>query len=364
MIPVNDLKRGFELYKDEYLSAAKEVLESGWYVLGTQVQSFEKDFADMLGARFCVGVDNGLNAISLGVRLLGIGEGDEILVQANTYIATFLGATINGATPVLVEPDGYFNINAAAIEEKITKRTKAVLVTHLYGQASDMENIVRVCKKHNLYLLEDCAQSHFATYDGKYTGTFGDMGFFSFYPTKNLGGFGDGGAVVTNNEVYNRKLRILRNYGSERKYENLVKGFNCRLDEMQAGLLRIKLRHIKELTEERTRIAGIYNKCITNLLIRKPDVLEKATHVYHLYVVRVEHREKFRAYLGNHGIGTDVHYPIPPHLSEAYKYLGWQKGSFPVAEEYAQTVVSLPLFNGMREDEIQKVIDVVNRFEI
>lgn len=298
----------------------------------------------------------------MAVRALGIKEGDEVIVQANTYIASVMGITINGATPIFVEPDEYYNIDADKIEEKITDKTKAILVVHLYGQASNMNKVLELCKKYNLKLIEDCAQAHGAKYKDKMVGTFG-IGCFSFYPSKNLGCFGDGGAISTNEERLDRNFRVLRNYGSEKRYHNEVVGYNSRLDELQAGLLRIKLKYIFELEKEREEIAKRYLKEIKNPLIQLPKVRENCTHVWHLFVIRVKNRENFQNYLEQNGIGSVIHYPIPPHLSEAYKYLGYKKGDFPITERYAETVLSLPLYNGMTKEELGYVIDKINKYE-
>lgn len=362
MIPVNDLKRSFMLHKKEYEEKALKVLNSGWYVLGEEVSAFEEEFAMAIGSQYVIGVDNGLNAIALGIKALGIGEGDEVILQANTYIATALGVSHNGATPVFVDCDEYYGIDAEKIEENITSRTKAVLVTHLYGMPNRMDEIVKVCKKHNLFLLEDCAQSHFATFDGKNTGTFGEMGFFSFYPTKNLGAFGDAGAVATDKPELAETLKCLRNYGSRVKYVNECIGYNSRLDEMQAGLLRVKLSHMSELNEERCRIAKIYLDGIKNSKIKLPQVRENSTCIWHQFVVCVAGRDRLKEYLKERGIGSDIHYPIPPHLSSAYGFLGYKKGDFPIAERYADSVLSLPMFNGMIEDEALAVVKVLNEF--
>ena len=241
----NRLDRGFSLYQAEFEKKALDVLRSGWYVLGRQVQCFEKEFAQYLDIGYCAGVASGLDALWIALKMLGIGQGDEVIVQGNAYIASVMGITINGAVPVFVEPDKYFNIDALRIEEKITEKTKAILVVHLYGQASNMDAVMAVAKKHSLRVVEDCAQSHGADFRGKKTGTFGDIGCFSFYPTKNLGAFGDGGAIVTNQEEIIEKVKVFRNYGSEKRYYNKVVGANSRLDELQAGFLRVRLSHMK-----------------------------------------------------------------------------------------------------------------------
>ena len=350
------------MYQGEFEAKALEVLRSGWYVLGREVEAFEKEFAAYTGAKYCVGLASGLDALWLAFRVLGIGAGDEVIVQANTYIASVMGITINGAVPVLVEPDEYFNIDADRIEEKITERTKAILVVHLYGQASNMTPIVELCRKHGLRLVEDCAQSHGACVDGKMTGTFGDIGCFSFYPSKNLGGFGDGGAIVTEDAGIAADMKMYRNYGSERRYYNKVVGANSRLDELQAGLLRVRLSHIRELTEERRSLAGHYDEGIRNPKLLLPKVREHGDSVWHQYVIRCEERQRLTDYLDGQEIGTIIHYPIPPHLSEAYADLGYGRGSFPITEHYADTVLSIPMYNGMTAEEQECVIEALNRF--
>ncbi len=359
----NRLDRGFYMYQEEFEKKALDVLRSGWYVLGNEVKLFEEEFASYLDARYCVGVASGLDALWIAFRVLGIGKGDEVIVQANTYIASVMGITINGATPIFVEPDEYFNIDVSKIEEKITEKTKAVLVVHLYGQASNMKPIVELTKKYNLKLVEDCAQSHGACFDGKMTGTFGDIGCFSFYPSKNLGAFGDAGAIVTNDEKIAEDVRIFRNYGSEKRYYNKVVGANSRLDEMQAGLLRIRLSHLDSLAEEKRILCEKYLKELKNDKIILPKIRAGATHIWHQFVIQCKEREELITYLDQKGIGTIIHYPIPPHLSEAYKELGYKKGDFPITEEYANEVLSIPLYNGMTREEQDYVIKAINAFE-
>lgn len=358
----NRLDRGFYKYQEEFEAKALEVLRSGWYVLGREVSSFEAEFAAYLGAKYCVGLASGLDALWIAFRVLGIGKGDEVIVQGNTYIASVMGITINGATPVFVEPDSYFNIDADRIEEKITDRTKAVLVVHLYGQASNMAPVVALCKKYHLRLVEDCAQSHGAKFGDRMTGTFGDIGCFSFYPSKNLGAFGDGGAIVTDDEKLAADVRVFRNYGSEKRYYNRVVGTNSRLDEMQAGLLRVRLSHMSELEEEKRRIAMKYLRELDCARFLLPCIREGATHIWHQFVIRTQRRQELIDYLNERGVGTIIHYPIPPHLSEAYTYLCIPRGSLPVTEEYADTVLSIPLYNGMTDEEQDYVIDVMNNW--
>jgi dTDP-4-amino-4,6-dideoxygalactose transaminase len=361
-IKCNVLDRQFQRYQNEYEEAALRVLRSGWYVLGNEVSEFEKEFAAYTGRKYCVGLNSGLDALIMSVRALGIGKGDEVIVQANTYIATVLGITENGATPVFVEPDEYFNIDASKIEEAITDKTKAIMVVHLYGQASNMAPIVEIAKKHNLYIIEDCAQSHGATFNGQMTGTFGISGCFSFYPTKNLGAFGDAGAIVTDDKEFADKIRMMRNYGSKVKYHNDIEGLNSRLDEMQAALLRVKLTHLKELNDERNKIANMYNKGIINSKIELPKVRQGADSIYHQYVIKCKDRDGLQKYLLDNDIQTQIHYPIPPHLAKCYDYLDHKTGDYPITESYANEVLSLPIYTGMTDEEVKYVIEVLNKF--
>lgn len=358
----NRMDRGFYRYQEEFEQKALDVLRSGWYVLGKEVSSFEEEFAAYTGGNYCVGLASGLDALWIAFRLLGIGAGDEVLVQGNTYIASVMGITINGATPVFVEPDEYFGINVKELESKITDKTKAILVVHLYGIATPMDEIVGLCEKYHLKLVEDCAQSHGACYKGKMTGTFGDVGCFSFYPSKNLGAFGDGGAVVVKDEALAKEFRVFRNYGSEKRYYNKVVGTNSRLDEIQAGLLRIRLSHMEELTQEKIAIALRYTEGIHNPKIKLPQVPAGSTCIYHQYVIRCEERDQLIAYLNEKEIGTIIHYPIPPHLAEAYRYLGHHEGDFPITEHLAKTVLSIPMYNGMTQEEQETVIEALNQF--
>lgn len=359
----NRLDRGFYKYQEEFEAKALEVLRSGWYVLGREVSAFEKEFAGYLGAKYCVGLASGLDALWIAFRILGIGKGDEVIVQGNTYIASVMGITINGATPVFVEPDEYFNMDVTKIEEKITEKTRAILVVHLYGQASNMAPVVEICKKYHLRLVEDCAQSHGARFGNRMTGTFGDIGCFSFYPSKNLGAFGDGGAIVTNDAKLADDVRVFRNYGSEKRYYNRVVGTNSRLDEIQAALLRVRLSHMDELEEEKRCICQRYLRELDSPHFILPAIREGVTHIWHQFVIRTRRRQELIDYLNEKGIGTIIHYPIPPHLSEAYEYLHIPKGSLPTTEEYAETVLSIPLYNGMTVAEQDYVIDAMNSWE-
>lgn len=358
----NRMDRGFYKYQEEFEKKAIDVLRSGWYILGKEVSAFEVEFAEYTGTKYCVGLASGLDALWIAFRLLHIGVGDEVIVQGNTYIASVMGITMNGATPVFVEPDDHFGMDPEQVEALITDRTKAVLVTHLYGMASRMDEIVAICKKRNLRLVEDCAQSHGACFNGQMTGTFGDVGCFSFYPSKNLGAFGDAGAVVVNDEGLAKEFKIFRNYGSEKRYYNKVVGANSRLDELQAGLLRVRLAHMDELTEEKKKIAERYNSELNNPQILLPSLAPGATCVWHQYVIRCEERERLIKYLDEREIGTIIHYPIPPHLAEAYRYLGHKEGFLPITEHLAKTVLSIPMYNGMTEEEQSFVIEAINSF--
>lgn len=358
------LDRQYKQYEQEYKQAAIQALESGCYILGSRCETFEQEFASYTGSRCCVGLNSGQDALTLAIRALGIKEGDEVIAPANTYIATILAITENGATPVLVEPDEYYNLDVSKIEGAITEKTKAIMAVHLYGQAANMKLIGEIAGKHRLYLLEDCAQSHGAAFEGRMTGTFGDIGCFSFYPTKNLGAFGDAGAVVTDNEELAEKIRMLRNYGSRRKYYNEIEGVNSRLDELQAALLSVKLSHMEELTQERIRAGRYYEAHIKNPLLIKPGIRDGADHVYHQYVVRCEERDRLQNYLAGQGIQTQIHYPVPPHLAECYTYLGYKEGDLPVAERYAKEVLSLPLYTGITEKEQDYVIEKLNQFTV
>lgn len=361
-IKFNVLDRLYRRYAQEFSEACQRVLESAWYILGNEVAIFENAFAQFCGTDRCVGLNSGLDALILAIRALGIGEGDEVIVPANTYIATVLGITENGATPIFVEPNEYYNLDPNKIEANVTQKTKAILPVHLYGQACQMDRIMEIAQKNNLFVIEDCAQSHASFYNKTMTGSFGDIGCFSFYPTKNLGAFGDAGAIVTNNDDFADKVSMLRNYGSRIKYYNEIEGVNSRLDEIQAALLNVKLTHLYELTKERKEIASKYIHGIKHNGIQLPQVAKGADHVFHLFVIRTDKRDALLEHLRNQGIQTQIHYPVPPHLAQCYQYLGYQKGDFPITEQYANQSLSLPLYNGMTDEEIDYVISAINRF--
>jgi dTDP-4-amino-4,6-dideoxygalactose transaminase len=361
-VSANRLDRSFQLQQQEYEDSVLRVLRSGWYILGEEVSGFEREFAEYIGAKHCVGLASGLDALWIAFRLLGIGMDDEVIVAANAYIACVMGVTMNHAAPVFVEPDQYFNLDPLKIEAAITSKTKAILAVHLYGQACDMERIMAIANRHRLYVVEDCAQSHGARCASRMTGTIGDVGCFSFYPTKNLGAFGDAGAITTGFPEIAEAFRVFRNYGSKEKYQNKVVGTNSRLDEIQAALLRVRLRYLDELNQERVKICERYLGEIKNPAVALPTIREGCETVWHQFVVRVDNRDKFSEYLKGKGIGFMIHYPVPPHLSEAYAGLGFKKGDFPITENYADTVLSLPLYNGMTEEEVKYVIEGINAY--
>lgn len=361
-VPANTLSPQFELFREEYLEAAGRVLRSGWYVLGEEVEAFEEEFARFTGCRHCVGLASGLDALVLSVRALDIGPGDEVIVPSNTYIASVLGITERGATPVFVEPDEFYNLDPLRIESAITKRTRAIMPVHLYGQPCDMPSIRTVAEKYKLFVIEDCAQSHGASVSGRMTGSWGTIGCFSFFPTKNLGAFGDAGAVVTDSDEIAQRIRLLRNYGSIQKYVHEIEGVNSRLDELQAALLRVKLRHLPQLLRGRQRVADRYRSAITHPSIGLPRVRDDVEPVWHQFVVASDKRDALQRHLKDAGIGTLIHYPIPPHLSRAYSRLGFGKGDFPIAERCADTVLSLPIYDGISPAEIDYVCAAIDDF--
>lgn len=355
----NDIRKSLD-------SAYKKVIESNYFIQGEECKNFEREFAEYCETKYCIGVGNGLDALFLILKALNIHQGDEVIVPSNTYIATALAVSYVDATPIFVEPDiSTYNINPDLIEKKITSRTKAIIAVHLQGRAADMDRINEIAKKYNLYVIEDAAQAHGVLYKGKRVGSFGDAAGFSFYPGKNLGALGDGGCVVTNNEDIAKKVRALGNYGSDYKYHHIYKGNNSRLDELQAAFLRCKLPHLDRWNEDRKRIAKKYIEGIKNPLITLPlkddDIFD---HIYHVFVIRCEKRDALEAYLNDKGIGTVKHYPIPMHLQEAYKDLELPKGSFPIAEEISETVLSIPMYYGMIDEECDYVIEALNQFGV
>lgn len=361
-IPFNVLKPAFDAHAGEYEEAALRVLRSGWYILGPEVEAFEAEFADYIGASSCVGLNSGLDALTLALRALDIGPGDEVIVQANAYIASVLAIAACGATPVFVEPDALHGLDASLAEAAVTSRTRALMPVHLYGQPCDMDGILGLAKRCGLAVVEDCAQSHGAEWRGRRTGALGTVGCFSFFPTKNLGAFGDAGAVVTDDPALADRVRVLRNYGAREKYVNEVEGVNSRLDEMQAAMLRVGLVHLDGFNAERMEAAALYDRLLSGAPVATPRRRPGGTHVFHLYVIECDRRDAMREHLSSLGIGTAVHYPTPPHLSGAFARLGHGRGDFPAAERLADRVLSLPLYKGIGEDEIGAVCDAVASF--
>ena len=348
----------------ELREAFDRVYTRSWYIEGVEDEAFEKSFAEYCDSKYCVGVGNGLDALFLALKALGVGAGDEVIVPSNTYIATALAVTYVGATPVFVEPDiRTFNIDPTKIEAAITKNTKAIMPVHLYGQPCDMDPIMAIAKKYGLFVVEDCAQAHGATYKGKVIGSFGDAAGFSFYPGKNLGALGDAGATVTNDEELAKKVRALGNYGSDYKYHHIYKGNNSRLDELQAAFLAAKLPHLNKMNEERRKIAKKYIDGIKNEEVILPYIPKYANPVWHIFGIRCKRRVELEKFLNDNGIGTNKHYPIPMHLQECYKDMGFKEGDFPIAEEISSTQLSIPMYYGMTDEEVQYVIDKVNEFK-
>ncbi|MBU3179274.1 DegT/DnrJ/EryC1/StrS family aminotransferase [Clostridium estertheticum] len=349
--------------RDEIIEAFKRVYDKNWFILGESVENFEKNFSKYCNADYCISCGNGLDALCLILRGYDIGKGDEVIVPSNTYIATALAVSSVGAKVVLVEPDiKTFNIDVNKIEAAITEKTKAIIAVHLYGRPVEADKVRELCKKFNLKFIEDAAQAHGAMYKGEIVGSLGDAAGFSFYPGKNLGALGDGGAILTNDINLAQKVRALRNYGSIIKYRNEYKGVNSRLDEIQAEFLIVKLRHLYKWNSDRQRIAKKYIEKINNSKLTLPDINLAKDSIWHVFPVRIEYRTELQQYLKDKGIGTLIHYPIPLHLQMAYKDLGYKVGDFPIAEEISRTVLSLPMWYGMSEDEINYVIDVLNQW--
>lgn len=361
MIKFLDLGKVNNRFRAEIDAKIAEIQDKGWYLQGDENESFSKHFAEYCGTKYALGVANGLDALRLIIKASGFGVGDEIIVPANTYIATILAISDNGCTPVLVEPDiNTYNINPDLIEDKITQKTKAIMVVHLYGQAVQMEKVWNIAKKYNLKVFEDCAQAHGAYYQGKRVGNLSDAAAFSFYPGKNLGALGDAGAVVSNDKELVEKVKALANYGSDRKYHHIYKGLNSRLDEIQAAVLDIKLPHLDADNARRREIAKYYRKNINNPKIILPKVYDEQAHIWHVFTVRTEERDRFQQYLTDNGIQTIIHYPTPPHKQQAYEE--WNNHTYPITEEIHKTIISLPISPVLTDEEAQKVVEVVNEW--
>lgn len=362
-IPFLDFDGIHSPIREELFEAFKSVLDSNWFIMGKQLELFESEYAEWNNVKYCIGVSNGLDALTLALKALEVGPGDEVIVPSNTYIATALAVTNVGATPVFVEPRiETANINPDLIEAAITTKTRVVIPVHLYGQACEMEAIMNVANNYGLFVVEDNAQSHGASYRGKKTGSWGHINATSFYPGKNLGALGDGGAITTDIERLAHKVSVLRNYGSQEKYKNVALGYNNRLDELQAAFLRVKLRKLDQWTEERNRIADLYINGLKDVSgIELFDLAAGATSAYHLFVVKAKDRKVLQTMLTEAGIGSLIHYPIPPHLQECYEHLLYKKGDFPIAEYLASSVLSLPLFVGMSKDNISVISKTLNQ---
>ncbi|OUU13811.1 MAG: aminotransferase [Candidatus Endolissoclinum sp. TMED37] len=364
MIPFISFDYTNKLLREKFLYKTAEVIDSKNYVLGNEVNQFEEDFAKSLSINYAIGVGNGLDALIISLKALDIKVGDEVIVPSNTYIASWLAVSQVGATIVPVEPDiQTYNIDPKKIEEKINPKTKAIMPVHLYGQASDMKSIMDIANKYNLYVIEDNAQAQLASWSGRYTGTFGHINATSFYPTKNLGAFGEAGCITTDSEKLMKFCKTYRNYGSEKKYINSLKGVNSRLDELQAGYLNVKFKLLEKFTKQRRELAAYYFNNLSgieNLILPHQD--EKSYSVFHLYVLQTAKRDELQTHLNKNGIGTSIHYPIPPHLQEAYSNLGYKKGDFPIAEKLANSLLSIPLYPGLKKSEQEFIIDSIRQF--
>lgn len=363
-VPFLDLESQHKVIKAEIVQAFESVYNSNWFVMGQRVIAFEQEYAHFNKIDYAIGVSNGLDALFLALKALDIGVGDEVILPSNTYIASVLAVSYVGATPVFVEPDKFtYNINPKLIEKAISSKTKAIMPVHLYGQACEMDKIMTIAKHHNLKVIEDNAQAQGAMFKGKFTGSWGDVNGTSFYPTKNLGALGDAGAVTTNDKNLAEKIQAFRNYGSKVKYHNEMIGHNMRLDEMQAAFLSVKLKYLKGWTVQRQEIAAWYNELLQSVgEIILPHVHKDATHSYHIYAIRSVARESLEKFLNDNGVETKIHYPIPPHLQQAYSHLGFKKGDFPIAEELANTSLSLPIWPGMTKENCVQVANVIKKF--
>lgn len=363
-IPFFDPKRQYASIKSEINNAIQSVFEKGQFILGENVSKFEQEFANYCGAKFAVGVGSGTEALHLSLVACEVKPEDEVITVPNTAVPTVSAISFANATPILVdiEPETY-TINVNKIEEKITKKTKAIIPVHLYGHPVDMEPILGISKKYGIKLIEDACQSHGSLYKNKKTGSIGDIGCFSFYPTKNLGCYGDGGMVITNNEELYNKIKMLRNYGETKRYFHITKGFNSRLDEIQAAILRIKLKWLDKWNTRRREIASMYTQGIKNNKVIAPIEKPYTQHNYHLYVIRTKERDKLQKYLADKGINTLIHYPVPIHLQEAYKDLHIQRGTLPIAEQTSNEILSLPIFPELTPHEINWIIDSINNWK-
>jgi dTDP-4-amino-4,6-dideoxygalactose transaminase len=364
VIPVFELKGQYNAIKDEVNEAVARVLESGWFILGQEVEAFEEEFSAYCGLSHGIGVGSGTEALHLALMACGVGPGDEVITVPHTAVATVAAIELTGARPVFVDIDPHSYIIAPdQLESRLTAQTRAVVPVHLYGQAADLDPILEIAQRRGLTVVEDCAQAHGAEYKGRRVGSFGRVACFSFYPTKNLGAYGDGGMVVTDDGALAQKVRLLRQYGWEKRYVSSLRGLNSRLDEIQAAILRVKLRHLDKWSEARRARARLYGELLAGSGVVTPIEMDYGRHVYHLYVIRCPHRDALKDYLAEHGVSTAIHYPVPIHLQEAYSVLGYRRGDFPVAEACASEILSLPMYPELRADEVREVSDLVRGYK-
>lgn len=363
-IPFLDFGPAHSSIREEIHEAFTSVYDSNWYIMGKHLEKFETEYAVFNNTKYSIGTSNGLDALYLAMKVLGIGKGDEVIMPSNTFIATVMAASFTGAKPVFVEPEtDTYLIDPDRIKEEINKNTKAIIPVHLYGQACRMDKILEIASNNGLFVIEDNAQAHGATFKEKLAGSFGDINATSFYPGKNLGALGDAGACTTDNRDYAEEVKMWRNYGSKEKYVHQVEGHNMRLDEIQASILSVKLKHLENWTSQRQHIAMLYTEFLTGIGdLVLPYVHPDATHVYHLYVIRTEYRDQLQQFLKDKGVGTLIHYPIPPYLQEAYKELGHKAGDFPISESMAKTVLSLPIWPGMEKSQVKYIAECVREF--
>ncbi|MCL5264810.1 MAG: DegT/DnrJ/EryC1/StrS family aminotransferase [Chloroflexi bacterium] len=362
-VPFGEVKTQYHSMKSEIDQAIAEVLESGWFVLGKNVEAFEAEFAAYVGARHAIGVGSGTEALHIALLACGVEPGDEVLTVPNTAVPTASAISFANAIPTFVDIDPRsFDMNPAEIEARITPRTRVILPVHLYGQAADMGPIMEIARKHGLRVIEDACQAHGAEYKGRKVGTLGDIACFSFYPSKNLGAYGDGGIITTDDDALAERCWLLRNYGQKVRYYHSIKGFNSRLDELQAAILRVKLRKLDAWNNARRARAALYSQLLLGSEVIPPEEMPYGRHVYHLYVVRSSHRDDLQRFLAENGVGTVIHYPIPVHMQEAYQGLGHKLGDFPIAEAYAREILSLPMYPELPEESITRVAQVIRQY--
>lgn len=363
-IPLVDLYRGHQHLQSDLLAAFQRVFSSSSFILGQEVESFEQDFATFCQSKYCLGVASGTDALFLALQALGVSQGDEVILPANTFIATALAVSRCGATPILIDCDPLdYTIDVQKIKPAISNKTKAIIPVHLYGHPAKMDSVMELARKYKLFVIEDACQAHGALYQGKRVGSFGEVGCFSFYPAKNLGALGDGGAVTTNDPLLFQKIRLLREYGQTKKYHHPILGYNSRLDALQAAVLKVKLKFLEENNQRRRKHAAVYTALLKDLPeIELPQQREGSEHVYHLYVIRTKRRDELREYFQTRGIQTGIHYPLPIHLQQAYQDLGYPEGSFPCTERNSKEILSLPLFPELTEEEIKTVGEEIKNF--